>query len=239
MAKMPAIVAVRAAEISVDDENYVRCTLTQLWEELPLLLCGTLFVALAALPSLLLLGNTRLIPLASLAAALTAAPAWTAYCYLAGRNAVQRKPRLSDFPGALIHYYVRSCLLAIPLALLSTALLATLPGLTGSTPLLAVSGIVFQMLSLLILFLLGIYAFPLLALFDLSLRQAWTNSLILLLRWPLVATGLGSMVFLLALGARAIGPGAWAILPLILTPFAVNATLMLTKCVLDSQGRLG
>lgn len=234
---MHPVTPIRVSQILVDGNTYVKRTATQLWGEMPLLLAGALVVDLSAAFPILLFRITGNVPLACAVGLFTCLPAWTGYCYTVGRNTAQFKPRLGDLLSAFFHYYGRSCVLGIPLVILLPAALITLPWLAGSPPLLVVTGITIQVLALLFSCLLLVHAFPLLACFDLSLRQVWANSLILVMRWPLVAVSLLSMAFLLTLAARTFGLGTWLILPLLFAPFEVNAALMLTKQVVGAQGQ--
>jgi len=229
------IIPIRASQISLEGTNYVKRTLKDLWEELPLLVLGSLLMDLAAVPAVLILFLTRNVPLASVIGLLTIMPAWVGYCYTIGRNAVGFKLHFGDLLSASLHYYGRSSLLGIPSVILLLAVMITLPWLSKDLPMLVVIGIALQAIALLFSCLLLIHALPLLACFDLSLRQALVNSLILVMRWPIIAVGLLSLSFLLTLAARAIGLGTWLILPLLFAPFEVNATLMLSKRVVEMQ----
>jgi uncharacterized membrane protein YesL len=231
---MRPIAPITASEITVRDADYVRVTLAQLWEELPILIAGGILLALLAMPAAWLAANGMAPPAAALGVALVA-PLYTALCYLAGRNAVGDKPRLSGMWSALAHYYTRSCLLMLPLAALLAAARMTLPLLGAALPILVITGIALQAIAALVACLLAIHAFPLLALFDLPLRQVWLYSLALVMRRPLVAVGLLSMIVLLACAADALGPGAWPLVPAVFVPFSVNATLMLTKQIKDAE----
>jgi len=228
------VTPIQAVQIPVADANYVKHTLVQLWDELPLLLVGALLVDLLAVPAALVFVLTGNVPLVSAVSLFTVIPAWSGFCYMVGRNAAQFKPYLGDFLSAFLHYYWRSCLLGIPLAILLPAVLVTLPWLAKSPPTLVVTGITLQVIALLVVCMLLSHALPLLACFDLPLRQVAANSLVLVLRWPWVGLGLLSMAFLLALAARWLGFGVWLILPVLFAPFEVNATLMLTKRALES-----
>jgi hypothetical protein len=231
---MRTIQPIRASQIPVEDANYVRVTLDQMWQELPALVVGSLLLALAcALPLLLALAGLWL-P-AVLLVALATLPVWTAYCYLLGRNAAGFKPYLGDMLSAARHYYGRSCLLGIPALVLGTALGHLWPLLPPDPPLGVVAGLTVQALLLLGVAMLLVHALPLLALFDLTLGQVWSDSVVLVLAWPLAAIGLLSMLFLLTLAARPLSPGSWLVVPLIFVPFQVNATLMLVRKIMENR----
>jgi len=236
---MRPVVPARASDIPVRDASYVRVTLAQMWDEAPLFLVGGLLVDLSAVPAILIFLLIGHIPLATVVGLLAVVPAWAGYCYMIGRNALQFKPYLGDFLSAVLHYYGRSCLLGIPFVVLLPMVLITLPWLAGNPPPLVVTGITLQVIALLVVCMLLSHALPLLACFDLPLRQVAANSLVLVLRWPWVGLGLLSMAFLLALAARWLGFGVWLILPVLFAPFEVNATLMVTKRALEAQRERG
>jgi hypothetical protein len=231
---MRPVIPARASDISITDSNYVLGTLRQLWEELPLLLICALIVSIAGVPIVWAALNGAVLP-ALLTAVLLLAPLWTACCYAAGRNALGFKPHLADFLSAWWHYYGRSCLLALVPAAITTLVLLSLPLLVAGAPVLAYAGVIVQAIVLLLLILLMLHAFPLLACFDLPLRQVLAYSLSLLLRWPGVAVGLASLLFLLGLATRFIGLAALPLIPLLFAPFNAGATLMLAKRIKDAE----
>jgi hypothetical protein len=167
---MRPIAAARAAEITITDNNYVASTLRQIWDEMPLLLLSALIVSLVGVPVAWIALNGA-IWLALLAAVLLLAPLWNACCYVAGRNALQYHPHAADFLSAWLHYYGRSCLLALVPALGVTLVLLSLKLLGGSAPAPAYAGVIIQASLLFALILLLVHAFPLLAVFDLPLCQ--------------------------------------------------------------------
>jgi len=226
---MKNIEPLRASDILATDKTYVKQVLTQLWEELPLLLAGGLLVDLVAVPGVLVLLATTNLPLVAVIFALTAIPAWAGYCYMVSRNAAGFKPRLPDLLRGSVHYYWRSIVLGLPVAAMVPLVALSYSWLAQDPPVLVVTGITLQIIALFMETLWLLHALPLLAGFDLSLKQAATNSLILVLRRPFVAIGLMSMAGLLTLGARALGIGGWLMLPVLWVPFEVNATLMLAN----------
>ncbi len=222
---MRPITKVQVELVPTSEADYVSSTFRQSWEELPILLIASLPLGLA----IALLLSYRSVLLVSVASVFALVPAWGALCYVVGRILMQSKPHLADLLSAFLHYYYRECLLALPLGALIVALSIALPCLAVAPPIPVISGITLQVLAFLATLMLLTHAVPLLALFDLSLREAWLYSAALLVRWPMVSIGLLSMAFLLALVAYWVGPACWLILPLTFVPFQVNATLMLTK----------
>ncbi|MCE7984295.1 MAG: hypothetical protein DYG89_24235 [Caldilinea sp. CFX5] len=227
------ITPLRTAEISIDDATYVGATLAQLWEEMPLLLLGSLLVAGSIAPGWWLVVTGGVVAPACIGGIFVCAPLWTAYCYLVGRHAVGYKAHLRDLGRAFVHYYRRALVIAIPVAILAILVHIALPVAVQAGSVLVVAGVTVQVIALCGVILLTLHALPLLALFDLPLRQVWAVSLALVVRWPLVALGLAAMAFLGGSLARLLGLGVWLILPLILTPFVVNATLLLTRQLVD------
>lgn len=228
---------IRAGEIDVDDGNYLRRTLELTWHELPLLMQGALLLAAALAPPAILVLLQLPLP-AGLAALLCAAPAWTAYCYLAGRLAVGRSTDLRAMLVAFAAYYGRGIVLAAPVLVLACLFWGT-PDLrspaSDTAAILLASARTVQMLALAFAICTTMQALALLALFDLSLRDAAGNALLILLARPWAALGLAGLAYLLLGAALPLGPGAWLLALVLYALFQVNATLMVSKQLLDAQ----
>lgn len=93
---MRTVTPIQVAEIPLVESSYLRGVVLQIWEDMAVLLDGSLLIGLSALPAILLVLWTRN-SLLWVAADFTVAPAWVACCYLAGRTPVNRKPYLADF----------------------------------------------------------------------------------------------------------------------------------------------
>ena len=236
---MRSVAPLTPTDITIDERSYVRCVLTQIWQELPLLTGGALLFALACLPSLLLLVLGR--PgLAALAALFGAVPAWAAYCYLVSCVAAARSTSLADMARAFAALYRRSSLLSIPalglLYLLQVTQAAASRGVgTGTVSLLLVASATAQFLILFVVCLGTLHALALLAAFDLPIRWAVHNSMLVVLARPSVLLGLASLIYLLAAAARLFGPGLLLLAPSLYAPIQVNATLMISRELLTAQ----
>jgi hypothetical protein len=232
---MRGVTPIAASDIDVADGSYLRRVLGQVWQELPLLMVGALFPALACLPPALLLLSGLPLP-AALAALLGAVPAWTAYCHLGSRIAVQRSTGLGVLPAAFGAMYGRSVLLpALPLALAWLLAGARAPAGAGAAAVLVTAGETVALLVLLAGACAAVQALALVAAFDLPLRQAAANSLLILLAKPWLVLGLASLAYLLAAAAWRIGPAGWLLALGVYTVFQVNATLLVSKQLLDAQ----
>lgn len=225
---MPAVSPIKLAEISLVEANYVRETIVQIWEDMVMLLCGSLLVALSALPTVVLIWLTGYGPWLAVGL-FPVAPAWVACCYMSGRTTIYGEAHLGDFVAALVHCFWRSCVLVLPVVLLLVMVSVGLSLEAGGPALLFTVGVVFQLVALCVAASVFLFAAPILGLFQVACLQAWSYGLALLLRNPLVALGLMSMATLLVTAANALGLGLWLIIPLIFIPFEVNATLMLVK----------
>ena len=225
------IQAVRPDDPAQDDGRFLGNTILHIWENLATSLGGTLLLGLAILPAFLFSVASENILLAALAVLLLVVPAWTGFCYMTGRGVLQYPPRLSDMLAAAVHYYWRSLGLGLPVVLVAVILLITVPWLTGppAPPVPVVAGILLQLATLVVLCLLSVFSFPLLALYDLSLRQTWTYSLLLAVRWPIAGIGLLALWVLQILLGLWVSPTMWLFLPMVFGPFAVNASLILAR----------
>jgi uncharacterized membrane protein YesL len=231
---MRAAGPIKVADISLDEATYVRVTVVQIWDEMAVLLCGSLLVALSVVPTVLLIWWTGYGPWPAIGL-FTLAPAWVACCFMIGRATIYGRASLNDFVAAFLQYFWRSCLLALPIIVLLVMVSVGLPALTEAPPFLCTVGIVFQLLALFILVTVFSFAVPILSIFQVTLFQAWSFGLVLVLRNPLVALGLIAMAILLVTAANALGLGIWLIIPLIIIPFEVNATLMLVRKTIELE----
>ncbi len=183
---MRPVTPIQVAEIPLVEANYLRATVQQIWEDMAILLGGSVLIGLCALPVILLVWWMRS-SLFWAVADFTVVPAWVACCYLAGRTPVNRKPYLADFFAALVRYYWQSCLLGLPTAILLVMVLVSFPLLAGATSLLLAVGVGFQIIGLFIVLAVFIFAVPILGNFQVKVQQAWLYGLALLLRNPMVA----------------------------------------------------
>ena len=230
---MRAVRPIKIADLSLAETSFIRRTFAQIWEEMAVLLCGSLLVALSALPVALLVVGTGWRPLLALGL-FTVVPAWVACCSMAGQASVSRKPRLSDFWAAFVGFYWQSCLLVLPVAALLVIVLISLPMLAGpSLP--VVAGAAFALVTFAVALMIVIFAAPILSLFQVDVRQAWAYGLVLALRNPLVAPGLLALGVLLVPAAERLGLGIWLIIPLVFIPFEVNTTLVMVKKTVELE----
>lgn len=235
---MRPLVPIRESEIAVTDGNFVHETWQQNWQELALLLIGSVVIVAAASPAVFFL-MVGMGWLALLWLSIAAIPLLAGYSYQIGRNAVGYKPRFSDlFRGAYV-YAGRSIVIGLPMGILAAMVVAMLPVLAQSPPPIIVAGLMLNCAALFVVTLLTTHALPLLALFDLPLRDAWRYSLVLVIRWPYVSFGLAALLVLLLFAMRWLGLGIGLIAPLLFVPIAVNATLMLAKRVVLAQRTSG
>jgi hypothetical protein len=164
-----------------------------------------------------------------LAGLLTVPPCLSGFCYAFGRNSTQYKATFLDFVYAVKYYYLRSVVAGLPWVLILLIVVTAFPWLSLSPPAPVVAGIVLQILALLLVALLSLYVYPLLALFDLQLRWAWAYSLVLVIRWPVVAVGLLGLALLATYSPFLLGPAVLLVLPLMVIPFVVNTALVLVR----------
>ena len=217
---------IRVADIRVHEGNYIQITLRQMWEELPFLLAGALLVSLPGVPCTVWAQRGAFLP-ASLVGIGLLAPLWVAYCHTLGRVSLGEKPSFEGLFSSSRHSFWRSVAVAAPFGIFWPVVMSFAPGLRLALPLPVTVGIALQGITLIVLGLLTLSALPLLALFDLKLSQSWQNSLYLLARWPVVSTGLASLLVLLFFASGWLGLVSWPLIPLLYGPFAVNAVLLL------------
>lgn len=231
---------VTRGDLDLEDGSFVRRAFTCLWQELPLLMLGALFPAVGCAPAALLL-IFDLPWLAGAAALLCAVPAWTAYCRLVSRIAVQRSTSIRALPPAVAAVCGRSIVLAAPLLLLA-GWWAAWPSVPQAAPdagdaVLLTAAAALETAAVLVVFCATMPALSLLAVFDLPVRAAALNSLLILSAKPWVVLGLASLAYLLVAAAVVLGPGGWLPALAVYAVLQTHATLLVSKQLLDAQQR--
>ncbi len=225
----------RLTDIQIEERTFAHFTFQLIWSEAPLLLLGALLLGLSAVPGWYIWANLGYIPVVSLLVLLGPIPVWTAMCYPLGRAATGRVAQVRDAGLAFWHGYARILWASLPVLLGLNLWLASLPLLERDPPLAVVAGVTVNFGVTLLLGVTTLFALPVLIMFDLPVVRAWLYGLALAIRWPMVSAGNLALVFLLALGARAIGMLGWMLMPMVLLPFTVTSTLLLMRRGYDRE----
>lgn len=219
----------------LNQQTYVKESALALWEGLArLILAGALF-ALACLPALLILSFGLLLP-AILVGILTVSPAWAALNAQVARIIYREPGNVGSFLRAFGKFYLRSLL---PGALMAVPLTAA--GLT--LPLLAVEpvptqvwmGLAADIAGLFLLCNLYLYAYPILVIYDVSVRNALRNSLVLAARYLGNTLGLLAMAVLLVFIAVKVSTMLLIIFPACWLVFVINNCRMALRNELGDQ----
>jgi uncharacterized membrane protein YesL len=202
--------------------SYVRLTAQQLWDELALLSLAAILVSLCAVPALLLfiLGYAMLaIPVAFI----TLLPVWLALLALQGSIVEGKIATIGQMFRALPRFSSRAARLALLGLFPYMAALITLPMLNApEVPGMVWTGLAADGLGLFIWFVLLLYAAPLIVLYDLDIRTALRNSLLLAARYPVNSIGLLAMATLMVLAIIYIHNGLIIFLPTAWSLFVLN-----------------
>ena len=206
----------------LNEHTYVRLTAVRLWDHsLLVLLAAAVFSVLCA-PAFLLFLSGSFIP-ALAVGAVTLAPAWVALLALEADIAHDVKTHIGMMLRALPRYWTRSVALGLLTAFPLLAALLILPGLAQpEAPVVVWLGLAADVLGLLILASLYLYAFPLLVLHDVDLITALRNALVLASRHISNTLGLLGMGVLFAMATRYLSSGLLFFLPAIWGMFVVN-----------------
>ncbi len=208
--------------LPLNQHTYVRLTVKCLWDNLPLVLLAGVIFSLLCAPAFLLLILGLFAP-AIIIGVLTIAPAWTAL--LAQENDIARdaKTDIRTMIGSLPRFWARSAGLGVFLWLQVLIALLTLPMLSRpEVPLVVWLGLAADMLGSLLLIVLYLYAFPLLALHDVSAGTALRNAFILASRHLNNTLGLLGMGILFTLATLYLSSGLLLFLPAVWGMFIVN-----------------
>ncbi len=207
------------------EETYVRLTAMSLWEHSPALLASGLLFSVLLAPALFFCLVGLWIPALALGT-LTVPPAWTAL--LAAESGIIRG---TGGPGSLLRalprYYARAIGVGLPLCfpLLVAGLTLVLASRAGLSPIIWF-GLSADVLALLLLLALYVYAFPLIVSYDLGARDALRNALILASRHINNTLGLMGLGVLFTLGVFYISPGLMFILATVWGVFVLNNARM-------------
>ncbi len=191
----------------VDDKNppelnqdtYVIETALALWESLPRVLLAGLLFTVTSVPAATLFILGFVIP-GILLGVFTMGPSYIAMCDVIARSIMNEPTSFLDFFKAFGHFYGRGVLLG---ALMATPLVAaslTLPAL--QTPPVSTTvwiGLGADLAGVFLLTALYLYVYPQIVIYDLGVRNAMKNSLLLAARYFSNTLGLMGLAALLAL----------------------------------------
>lgn len=189
----------------LNDTTYVRLCAHQLWEEAGTLVPATVVALVVASPWLAAVALT-LESLTPPLLALTAAPAWAGLVAVAAAVTMDERASPLTVLWAARRLFSRAVALGAATAGFSWSfeMALRIAGESGATalPLIAISGA-----AMLLLLIVDVYAFPLLALYDLPLRATIKNGLGLAAASPSAAVGLLAAGMLALFLLNWFGPG--------------------------------
>lgn len=218
---------IRLEDVHIEERTYVRFTAELIWSEALRLAVQALLLILAVLPAWWVMMNSGHVPVAALLAWLFPVPLWMAFSHPVGRAATGRSTPWLDVLRLFFTRYPQALFTSLPL-FLALNLWVAAANLQGSNPpLFVTAGVVANLGVTLVLAVVTLHALTVQALFDLPVRRSLQYGLALTFRWPTVSFGLLALLWLLTLGARLVGGAAWLLIPALLQPFAVTATLLL------------
>lgn len=208
----------------IDQNTYVKETALALWFGLPrVILAGFLFT-LASLPALMLgLAAGFVIP-GILLGALTLGPGWLAMAAVIARTILREPdPSVLDFFRDFAHFFLRGILLgglvALPLA--AAAGSAPLLGL-NPVPTVAWVGLCADLAGLFFLTALYLYACPQIVLYNVGIRLAMRNGLLLATRHLSNTLGLIALAILLGFLASRVSLLLLVVFPAFWLVFVIN-----------------
>jgi uncharacterized membrane protein YesL len=198
-----------------------------LWEGYFTLFVWTLVMWALCIP--MIISSAIAVPLGVLVAALTLAPALTGLMTACGNAARGGFARLSDVAHGAFHFYWRSVLLALPLAVFIALILITTDVIAAAPERqeMFISWTLQIGLGLMVA-VVTIYSLPVLALYDTPLKRTVWLAIALVGKyiWQTVAL----IVLAVALVAlTALHPLVWLIVPSIWCVVVMNATWRLTR----------
>jgi len=213
----------------LDEKNCLRKLLSELWENLPLLLASDIFFCLFCVPSTILFFSDLILPAIWLSG-FTIIPAFSGLVYLTGRIASSKEFSIKDIIVGIYHFYRRSIILGSIIALLLSFILCTL-GLINANP--AQGWLIFplsiQFSALLFIALLLAYIFSLMTIYDISLQKAFIYAFLLASNYKMPTIGTFSLIILFVFLIRWTKFGLILVCPALWAIFVTNITLLLVQ----------
>ncbi len=221
---------------TIDPRNYVWATCLNTWDNLPLiLLAGFAFSVLCA-PAFVLLTVGWVVP-GLLIGALSVVPGWIALLDLQAVLVQGRSASLGKMMQAFPYYWWRSMRLGAFFIVPCLAAIFTFPLLNNPiVPVPVWLGLAADLLGILVVWCLALYACPLLVLYDLPVAAVVRNSVILASRHIINTCGLLSMAILSGFAVVYISLGLLFVLPGCYGMFVVNnCRLVLAEELIDAK----
>jgi uncharacterized membrane protein YesL len=209
-------------EPGLNGHTYVRLTAASWWQNLPLVLLSGALFTLSCAPAVVLLWVGPL-TLVLVAGALTIAPAWAALLAVERKMVEGRKATIGMMLRAFPRYWTRTAALGVLIILPALAGLLTLPALARpEVPWFVWLGLAADGFVLLLIGCLYLYAFPLIVLYDVSVRDGLRNGFILASRNWINTIGLVSMLVLLGFATVYLSSGLLFFWPAFWSMFVLN-----------------
>jgi uncharacterized membrane protein YesL len=222
----------------LNQQNYLKETALVLWHDLPGILLAGLLFSLISLPALFLTLIAGLGLPGILLAAVTIGPGWLALCAVISAT-ILREPNTSplDYFRSFGHFYVRGMALGGLMAIPLIAGTGTLPMLgLNPVPIVAWVGINVDLVTLFFLFTLYLYVCPQIVIYDVGVRLALRNGLLLemhhlahTLGMVALAVLLGFLAFKISLLLLIIFPACWLV-------FVINNFRLVLRLESDRPG---
>lgn len=222
-------------ESPLGPDTYVPLTLKTWWENLPwVTLAGLIFSAMCA-PVVLALLFGPLIP-AVLIGVLIAMPAWVALLRQLGEIAIRARTNLGVMFRAFANYWPRGVGLGLLASFPVFAAIFTLPAFERTqVPIVVWIGIAADLLGLLIVTSVLIYAVPLIVIHDVDTATALRNAVIMASRYSMNTLGLLGLAFLFTLTTLYISSGLLLFWPPLWGMFIVNNCRLVVKQELEGE----
>jgi len=226
-------------EPGLNRHTYVRETAASWWQNLPLVLLSGALFTLSCAPAIVLFWIGPLAP-SLVVGALTLAPAWAGLLAIERKMVEGRKANIGVMLRAVPRYWARTSTLGALGVLPILAGLLTMPGLARpAVPWFVWLGLAADGFVLLLIGCLYLYAFPLIVLYDVGIRDGLRNAFILASRNVVNTLGLTSMLVLLCFATVYLSSGLLFFWPAFWSMFVLNNCRMVVAEELDKQERAG
>jgi uncharacterized membrane protein YesL len=223
----------------LDQNNYVKETAMALWYGMPRVLLAGFWFSLISLPALFVALVLGLIVPGILLGVITLGPGWLGMCTVIARNLLREPdPSLWDFFRAFGRFFWRGAMLGGLVAIPLLAAAFTLPLLAQNQipNNIAQVGLGADLAGLFLLAMLGLYVPPQIVLYDLGMKLALRNGLVLSIRHLGNTLGLLAMAGLLVFLAYKTTLFLLFILPAFWLVFVINNLRLVLRLELRKPG---
>jgi len=215
-------------ELELRDDTYVKKVITDIWDNLPLLIIGDVIFMVFCVPwFIFFLAGLNML---SLWCIVLINPAFAGLMYLAGKIAKGKACNIKDLFFGIYRFFRRALIIGLLTVFLLFVTIWTFKLIEANPEQRwLIIPWVFQLSCLIFMGVLHVHIFPIMTLYDADLKTVFISSIALAVKYKLHTIGMVSLIILMALLIRLIWIGLIIVVPGVLAVFMSNLTLLLMR----------